>query len=115
MNENDYSKKDAPIDFSSALERTGGDRSFLMELINLYLDDFKQKFEELQKAITEGNFSSIQELGHSLKGASANLSMPYLQIASHTMELAGKEKNIEKAQKTLQLLEQEFKRLNDFL
>jgi len=70
MSDKSYSNKDIlPIDFSSSLERVGGDKSFLM----------------------------------------------VLQEASFQMEMAGKERDIEKAKKALSRLEQEFKRLKDFL
>jgi len=41
----DHSSK-SPIDLSSVLERIGGDESFLKELLNLYIEDFSEKFEE---------------------------------------------------------------------
>ena len=105
----------SPIDLSSVLERIGGDKSFLQELLNLYEDDFLEKFEELKKAIDQQNFEAIQKLGHTLKGSSANLSLTSLQEASFEMEKAGKENNLELAQQALATLEREFKRLKDFL
>ncbi len=116
MAEKKYPKKDiSPIDYSSALERVGGDKSFLKELLNLYFEDFSEKYERLQKAIEQKNFDLIRELGHSLRGSSANLSLTFLQETSFHLEVAGRERNVEKAKKALALLEQEFKRLKDFL
>lgn len=111
----DAGKNDSPVDFPSALERTGGDESFLEELMNLYFEDFSEKYNQLQRAVEEKEFNLIQELGHSLKGSSANLSLNFLQEASFQMEKAGREKNIEKAKEALALLEKEFKILQDFL
>ncbi len=116
MSEKSHPKKDiSPIDYSSSLERVGGDKSFLMELLNLYLNEFSKKHTQLQEAIHQNKFDLILELGHSLKGSSANLSLIFLQDASFQMEIAGKERDIEKAKKALSLLEQECKRLKDFL
>ena len=116
MSEKNHPKKDiSPIDYSSSLERVGGDKSFLMELLDLYLEEFSGKFTPLQEAIQQNKFDLIHELGHSLKGSSANLSLIFLQEASFQMETAGKERDIEKAKKALFQLEQEFKRLKDFL
>lgn len=103
------------IDYSSALERVGGDASFLKELIDLYIEDFGEKFVQLQKAVEQENLDQVKEIGHSLKGSSGNLSLPSLQEASYQMEMAGKEKNIEKAKKALTLLDKEFRQLNEFL
>ncbi len=116
MVEKKYPKKDIPpVDYPSVLERIGGDKSFLKELLNLYFEDFSEKYGQIQKAIEQKNFDQISELGHSLRGSSANLSLTFLQETSLHMEVAGKEKNVENAKKALALLEQEFKRLKDFL
>ncbi len=116
MIENKYPEKDIPpIDYASALERVEGDKSFLEELLNLYFEDFSEKYEQLAKAVEQKNFDLIRELGHSLRGSSANLSLTFLQETSHHLEEAGRERNLEKAKKALALLEQEFKRLKDFL
>jgi len=58
-----------PIDFDSALERTGGDKDFLYELIDMYMEDFMPKYDELKKAIKEEDFIAIQDTGHYLKGS----------------------------------------------
>ena len=116
MSEKNPPKEDIPpIDYSSSLKRVGGDKSFLRELLNLYLEEFSNKYNKLEEAIKQNKFDLIYEFGHSLKGSSANLSLIFLQEASFKMERAGKERNIDKAKKALSLLEQEFERLKDFL
>ncbi len=116
MAEEQFSNQDIPpIDFASALERVEGDKSFLEELLDLYFEDFSEKYERLQKAIEQKNFDLIRELGHSLRGSSANLSLTFLQETSFHLEVAGRERNVEKAKKALALLDQEFKKLKDFL
>jgi len=103
------------IDIPSALERIGGDRSFLDELLNLYRIDFEEKYILLRQALAEGNFLSMQEIGHGLKGAAANLSLIELQTSSCRMEEAGREKNLALAAKSLEALEVGFKNLKSFL
>jgi HPt (histidine-containing phosphotransfer) domain-containing protein len=115
MINNESSPGNSPIDFPSALARIGDDESFLQELLELYKMDFEAKEEALQKAIDHQDFLSIQELGHSLKGASANLSLPYLQQAALDMESAGRDRNIDKARGALAALGQEFQNLQEFL
>jgi len=115
MINNESSPENSPIDFPSAMARIGNDESFLYELLELYKMDFGAKIEGLQKAIDLKDFVSIQELGHSLKGASANLSLPFLQKAALNMECAGREKNLDKARGALATLGQEFRSLEEFL
>jgi len=116
MAEEKYSEKvNTPIAYQSALERVGGDESFLGELLALYFEDFPQKIEKLQVAIENKKFELIRKLGHSLKGSSATLSLTFLQEASSQMEMAGGDKDIVKANKSFAFLKQEFKRLEDYL
>ena len=102
-----------PIDYPSALERIGNDESFLKELLELYVMDFEAKQDELNSAINGMNFTSIQEIGHSLKGSSANLSLTFLQKASYELEEAGKDGDIEKAKGALEELLRAFQSLKN--
>ena len=97
------------------MARIGNDESFLKELLELYLVDFEAKQEELKTAIEGMNFTSIQEIGHSLKGSSANLSLTFLLKASYEMEVAGQDGDIERAKKAQDELLQEFKSLKTHL
>jgi HPt (histidine-containing phosphotransfer) domain-containing protein len=115
MINNESSSANSPIDYPSALARIGNDESFLKELLDLYRADFEEKIEGLQNAIDQEDFVSIQELGHGLKGSSANLSLPFLQKAAFDMESAGRERNLGKARGALGTLGQEFQNLQEFL
>ena len=108
-------KSTGPIDLSSVMERIGGDESFLQELIEIYIDDFVEKYSQLKQAIQRGEFGIIKEVAHSLKGASGNLSLTDLQETSYSLELSGKEKNIEQAKKSFLRLGEEFERLKNLL
>lgn len=103
-----------PIDLPSALERIGGDESLLYELINIYIEDFLEKNDLLRKAIDHEDFTTIKEVGHSLKGSSGNLSLTHLHETSYQIEAAGKEEDIERARYHFQLLNQQFMKLRDF-
>jgi two-component system sensor histidine kinase/response regulator len=115
MINNESPPGNSPIDYSSALARIGNDKSFLAELLELYKTDFEAKIEGLQNAIEQADFVSIQELGHSLKGSSANLSLPYLQEAALDMESAGRDRNLDKARGALSTLSKEYQNLQEFL
>ena len=115
MAQNPVTGPSLPIDIPSALERIGGDRSFLDELLNLYQLDFEEKYGLLRQALTECNFLCIQEIGHGLKGAAANLSLTELQNSSCRMEEAGREKDLPLAKQTLEALENGFRKLKIFL
>lgn len=115
MSNSTDSRSSGPIDLSSVLERIGGDGSFLQELIDIYIDDFIEKYAQIKQAIEQGDFDTIKEAAHNLKGASGNLGLNALQNTSYSLELSGKEKNIDRARQSLHRLGEEFQRLKDFL
>jgi HPt (histidine-containing phosphotransfer) domain-containing protein len=113
--ENRQNDVSLPINRAEALERIGGDPEFLQELLGIYSEEFLLRSRQLRSAVFEKSFSAIQDLGHTLKGSSANLSLPGLQKAAFDLEMAGREKNIQKAKDSLASLEREFERLKKFL
>jgi HPt (histidine-containing phosphotransfer) domain-containing protein len=104
-----------PIDLPSALERVDNDKEFLNSLLDMYQEDFAEKSGLLQAAVSAKDFSAIREIGHSLKGASANLSLLPLQEVFSRLEKAGRDQDIRLAEETLPLMEEEFKRLKEYL
>jgi HPt (histidine-containing phosphotransfer) domain-containing protein len=104
-----------PIDLPSALERVDNDKEFLDSLLDMFQEDFVEKSGLLQAAVSAKDFGAIHEIGHSLKGASANLSLLPLQEACFRMEKAGWDQDIRLAEETLSLMEEEFKKLKEYL
>ena len=62
------------IDLKDVLERVQDDRELLLELLDIYQEDFVGKKRALGEAVNGKDFSKIKELAHSLKGASGNIS-----------------------------------------
>jgi HPt (histidine-containing phosphotransfer) domain-containing protein len=104
-----------PIDRPDALERIGGDTAFLDELLALYDEEYADKAAALAAAIKAGEAGQIRSLGHGLKGASANLSLPGLSEAAAAMEAAGQKGDIPAAREALRRLEKEYRALKAFL
>jgi HPt (histidine-containing phosphotransfer) domain-containing protein len=108
-------EENLPINRAEALERIGGDPDFLKELLGIYSEEFLLRAKELRPALNGQEFQAIQELGHSLKGSSANLSLPGLQQAAADIETAGRERDIQKAKESFASLEKEFEKLKKCL
>jgi HPt (histidine-containing phosphotransfer) domain-containing protein len=109
------SSADQPINYGEVLERIGGDIPFLLDLLNLYFSEFAEKQHHLRDAIERSDFKLIQELGHSLKGSSANLSLQSLQKTAYALELSGKERRVDDARSALRSLDSELLRLKEYL
>jgi HPt (histidine-containing phosphotransfer) domain-containing protein len=101
------------IDREEALERLGGDTAFLDELLTLYKKEYRARSAAMKKALAGRKFKEFAEAAHSLKGSSANLSLPALRAAALAAEEAGKAKDAGKAAAAFGALEKEFKRLVD--
>jgi HPt (histidine-containing phosphotransfer) domain-containing protein len=115
MSDMDNLRNSGPIDMDSVLERVGGDESFLRELFDIYVEDFIEKYPQLEQAISKGDFNNIKEIGHSLKGSSGNLSLTGLHETAYGIELSGKENDIDQAKLYFIRLKEEFKKFKDFL
>jgi HPt (histidine-containing phosphotransfer) domain-containing protein len=110
-------QSDGPLPFlrQEALDRLGGGAVFLDELLGLYEKEFRTQIAQLKKALAGKKFDSVREIGHSLKGSSANLSLPGLHEAALAVEKAGQEKNAAAGRDGLLALEREHQRLKAFL
>ncbi len=101
----------SPIRKEEALKRLGGDEEFLRELLDLYASEFEKNAARLEAALAGSDFKALRELGHTVKGASANLSLPALQAAALDMEHAGRDCAAGAARVALVRLRKEFARL----
>ncbi len=104
-----------PIDLASALERTGGDMDFLEELIDMFKEDFKEKYLVLKKAVNQKDAVQVQELAHNLKGSSASLGLTILQETFLQLETAGRNHDLFDAEKKIKLLQIQFNELITYL
>ncbi|MBN1940417.1 MAG: Hpt domain-containing protein [Candidatus Aminicenantes bacterium] len=105
----------SPLNRAEALERVGGDEAFLEELLSIYQEEFAEKSPALAEALANQDAKSVREIGHYIKGASANLSLPGLQAASFDIEKAGADGRLEDAKAAYQTLLSEYDRLKKHL
>ena len=78
------------IDLPEVLERVQNDKGLLLELFDIFEDDFNKKRQTLGAAIAAGDFDKIKEAAHSIKGASGNLSAKSMHAACVQFEQLAK-------------------------
>lgn len=78
------------IDIASGLPRVAGNQKLYLKLLRHVANDAASTKEKLSAAIGEGNFQTIRELAHSLKGSSANLSITDVAASAEQLEMAAK-------------------------
>ncbi len=81
------------IDLPDVLERVQDDKELLLELLDIFQEDFVSKRQALAEAIAKKDFTKIKEIAHSMKGASGNISAKRMYATCLQLEQAGRDKN----------------------
>jgi HPt (histidine-containing phosphotransfer) domain-containing protein len=79
------------IDLKDVLERVQDDKELLLELFEIYQEDFVVKRKALGEAIAAKNIVKIKELAHSMKGSSGNISAKPMHEACLMLETLAKD------------------------
>lgn len=108
-------KEEAPIDLRELAERVGADEALTAELLGIYREEFGRKMPLLKQAVAAGDCESAWRLAHGLKGASGNLSLPGLFRLFYELEKAGREGSLAELPALTEKVEQEYRRLEEFL
>ncbi len=76
----------SPINMKKALALVSGDRGFLEELLNDYLEDIPQRLESMEQAIEAADADTVRRTAHSIKGASTSLGTEILGELAKRLE-----------------------------
>lgn len=91
-----------------------GEPDFVVELIDIYLEEVPRLFDTLRKSIANKDRSTAKRAAHSLRGSSANLGV--VQMAAIAGDLEHLEDNCSSAAHELLLsLQNEFERVKEIL
>jgi HPt (histidine-containing phosphotransfer) domain-containing protein len=91
-----------------------GEPDFVVELIDLYLNEVPRLFDTIRKSVANKDRSTAKRAAHSLRGSSGNLGV--LQMATIAGELEHLENDYGTvAPELLQSLENEFERVKEIL
>lgn len=98
---------DSPLNWNpeNALARVEGDQTLLLELIQLFLDDYPRTMVELRTAITQGDIVSAERHAHTLKGSAANFEAGPVVNAGLRLETSAYRKDLSNISQEVQDLE----------
>jgi HPt (histidine-containing phosphotransfer) domain-containing protein len=65
------------------------DNEVVLEIINIFIDEYPERMETLKKNIDEKDFEQLKFNAHSLKGVVANFVAPEVQELARQLELKG--------------------------
>ena len=103
-----------PVDettLSELLESTGGDRAFLAELIETYLDDAPRHIAAMRGAARAADAAEVARAAHALKGASGSIGATALSEQARALEMAARGGDLEGADGRVDALEGELHRV----
>jgi HPt (histidine-containing phosphotransfer) domain-containing protein len=96
------------IDLPDVLERVQDDKELLLELLDIYQEDFVIKRQSLAEGIASKDYTKIKEAAHSMKGASGNISAKRLYATCMQLEHQAKESNPAGLDELLKTVDSQF-------
>jgi HPt (histidine-containing phosphotransfer) domain-containing protein len=99
------------LDLPEFMERVQDDKELLLELLDIYVEDFGKKRKLLDEAAAKNDFEQVRNIAHSLKGASGNISAKDIRETFSTVEVMGKNSNLSGIEKYLAKMDAEFELL----
>jgi CheY-like chemotaxis protein len=100
---------------AAALERLGGDRALLSEVIQLFLEDCPLRIAAIRSAIDVRDADGLCSEAHALKGAAGNLSAVSLFETAEILEQLGRDRRFEAADAACRRLSDEAAHVLDTL
>jgi signal transduction histidine kinase/CheY-like chemotaxis protein/HPt (histidine-containing phosphotransfer) domain-containing protein len=105
----------APMNLEKAIEEFEGDKEFLMELVDGFMEDVKARIEKIRQAMSDGDAEVVMREGHSIKGGAANLTADGLSRIALELETIGKSGAFEEGIEILDRFEKEFHLLEAYV
>jgi len=103
------------FDPEEALERVGGDRELLHEILELFFEETPGLMEQIRGAFAAGDVKTLERAAHSLKGSVGAFGARAAGEAAQNLETAAREKDLAGAAPALAALEPETARLTEAL
>ena len=102
------------IDLKDFMERVQDDKELLVELLDIFQEDFVGKRQVLDEAVKSGDTNKIKEVAHSLKGASGNISAKEMHANFLKVEAAVKNNDLNQVASILKEIDVQFDQIKQF-
>jgi CheY-like chemotaxis protein/HPt (histidine-containing phosphotransfer) domain-containing protein len=99
------------LDLDRLLERVGGDRRALADLVRIFRADWPRQVERIRAAIRASDAAALRAAAHALKGAVSNFAAPPATNAALRLQKLGEAGRLEGAGAALEHLEREAESL----
>jgi two-component system sensor histidine kinase/response regulator len=103
------------IDWAVALQRVGGDRELLRELLEVYLDECPRWLAQLHAALAGHDEAGVRRLAHTIKGSMGQFGAQAAFLAAQRLEMLGQDGTLAGAPEACVALEKELERIQPVL
>lgn len=102
------------IDLKDFMERVQDDKELLLELLDIFQEDFINKRQALDEAVKTKDIAKIKEIAHSLKGASGNISAKAMHANFLKIEAAAKSNDVDQTASILKDIDVQFAQIKEY-
>jgi HPt (histidine-containing phosphotransfer) domain-containing protein len=102
------------IDLKDFMERVQDDKELLLELLDIFQEDFVGKRQAIGDAVKANDVTKVKEVAHSLKGASGNISAKEMHANFLKIEQSAKNGNLNEIPAILQSIDGQFDQIKAF-
>lgn len=96
------------IDLKDVMERVQDDTDLMLELFDIFIEDFVGKRETFWQALEKHDIVKFQLIAHGLKGATGNISAAQMHENCVNLDKMGKVGDLSQARAALELLDKQF-------
>lgn len=97
------------LDFEEA--QCEGEPDFIVELIDLYLEDFPQQLSAMKGSVLKADAIALKRAAHTLKGSSGNLGVNGVAALCQQLEQTDSSESFQESNAIINRLEQTFARV----
>ena len=99
------------LDLAEFMDRIQGDKALALELLDIFVQDFREKRRAMAEALPGNDADQIRKLSHALKGSSGNISAHALHVILSHLEDMGKRNDLAGAAALVADLDTKFEAL----
>jgi HPt (histidine-containing phosphotransfer) domain-containing protein len=102
------------IDLKDVLDRVQDDKELLVELFDIYQEDFIIKRKDLEEGLKAKDVTKVREAAHSMKGASGNISAKSMHAMCMKIEHMARDGSVEGLDALLPTIDGYFEQIKVF-
>ncbi|MFP4598223.1 MAG: Hpt domain-containing protein [Persicimonas sp.] len=99
------------LDWQQALERVDGSEETLVELVDIFLEQWPEMMDEIEQGVARADYENLRRAAHTLKGSASIFgARPVVQVANRLSDMA-RDEQLDGAEAELRKLQDEMDRL----